>query len=200
MIRVLRQPEPADFDEVVRQPGLAHLRLHGIDPEAVVPKKHPWKECWRNCADPLYNSYSGICAYFGVRIHKKSGGPEPDHFQPKSKVAAKNAYEWNNYRFACHALNNIKGEKEGLIDPFEVGEDWFLFNFIDGGVYPNPQLPQEQQIRVQDTIERLHLSDAASNAERLDAFENYRSSHISRELFARDYPFLFQELSRQGLV
>ncbi len=200
VIRVQRQPEPPDFDEVVRQPGLAYLRLLGIDPDAVVPQKHPWKKCWRACADQLYNSYSGICAYFAVRIHRRSGSPEPDHFLPKSKASSKHAYEWDNYRLACHALNNIKGEKDGLIDPFEVGEDWFLFNFIDGGVYPNPQLPQTVQDRIADTIERLHLSDGDSNMERLEAFEDYRSGRISRALFARDYPFLFQELTRQGLV
>ena len=97
-------------------------------------------------------------------------------------------------------MNNIKLEKEGLIDPFEVGENWFFLNYIDGSVYPNPELPQQLRDRIDDTIDRLHLKDGAANEERLEAIADYRTKQISRELFERNYPFLFQELRRQNLL
>ena len=36
------------------------------------------------------------------------------------------AYEWTNYRFTSARMNSIKRtEDDRVLDPFEVGDDWF---------------------------------------------------------------------------
>ena len=58
MIPVKPQPEPDDFDEKVRQPGLAFLS------QVPNPKTEDWKnyDYWRRSLPDLYTSYNKICA------------------------------------------------------------------------------------------------------------------------------------------
>ncbi len=59
MIRVDPAPEPADFDTLVRQPGLA--QLPGLDP------------LWRDCLPELLAAYHRICACSCFYIHPVTG-------------------------------------------------------------------------------------------------------------------------------
>ena len=200
MIQVHLQPEPHDFDAKVRQPGLEHLRLRNVDPGQRAPQGHRWKPTWRKCAKDLYREYRGICAYFGVRIGQMSGAPEPDHFRPKGKAPARLAYEWNNYRLACQALNQIKLDKVLPIDPFDVEDDWFFLNPLRGNLYPNPDLDDSLKTRILQTIDMLHLSQGAANAERLETIDDYCTGRLTIGILERDFPLIYKELDRQALL
>ena len=67
MIHIDLQPEPADFDIRVRQPGNAFLS------KIPIPNSRRWgkNNYWSRCSAQLYQAYGGICAYSG------SGFQEP---------------------------------------------------------------------------------------------------------------------------
>jgi len=80
VIRVEERPEPAGFDENVRQPGLRWLRekLGGErvprPGRSVVPTRvltsSMLNDCWTACLPDLKRDYGGCCAYAGIEIRE----------------------------------------------------------------------------------------------------------------------------------
>ena len=91
MIRVAPAAEPAQFDERVRQPGLADRHWRRLVPKR--PFRLPFKPYWHRVTDDLLASYNRTCAYLSMYIPKGVGTPSVDHMVAKSK-AWDQVYEW----------------------------------------------------------------------------------------------------------
>jgi hypothetical protein len=199
MIHVELQPEPADFDALVRQPGLLFLHKlpNSSSPDFRKPNNH-----WTKIIPQLRTAYSQICAYCCEYIPYGTGHRQVDHFWPKSKKPYPLAYEWSNYRLACGIVNSRKGTKE-VLDPFRIKDGWFRMKFPSLLIEPAPtsELPTgitRQQIW--DTITNLGLNDRGENIPA-------RKQHIDVYCRNNDFqhlmdmaPFIAKELIRQNYV
>ena len=190
VIRVQPKPEPPDFDEKVRQPG---LRAQQEAPPRTPP-------LWRDeCLFQLWEAYEGICSYLCVFIPQGSGARSVDHFVPKSRRPDL-LYEWSNYRLACSLMNSRKGQFEDVLDPFEIEDGWFVLDLSFLQVLPNPDLDEETRRGVQATIDRLDLNDNECLQARANDYDAYLRNEISLDLLKRWSPFVAREMGRQGLT
>ena len=120
MIPVKPAPEPDDFNDKVRIPGLRAIdEMTGRktvrkgrkrskvaeNPEDIPTKKFP--SYWTRAIDDLRKSYNEICAYSCFRIHSVTGSASVDHMVPKS-IRWDLIYEWKNYRLASGLMNSRK--------------------------------------------------------------------------------------------
>lgn len=199
MIHVVAQPEPASFDKEVRQKGLSWLQRKKLPLDQPVPPKTTIEPYWRHCLDDLHSSYNGCCAYLAVFFERVTGGGSVDHFIAKSQRADL-SYEWRNYRLACSRMNSRKREYDDVLDPFEVETGWFHLEPITGRIYPNPAIPQDQQIAVQATIDRLGLDDAGNREMRARHYQEYREGFYTADFLQKRSPFVWWEAERQGLL
>lgn len=189
MIRVALQPEPDDFDERVRQPGVSAL--------AENPGTFP--TYWSRCAEQLWSSYKGICSYVCVIIPRVTGARSVDHLFPKSKNPDL-AYEWSSYRLACSLMNSRKRDFEDVLDPFEIEDGWFVLELSFLQVLPAPDLDEENRSRIQATIDRLKLNDKDCISARAMYYDAYIAGGLTFEYLEQWSPFVARELVRQGLV
>lgn len=196
MIPIKPQPEPDDFDEKVRKPGLAFLS------KVPNPKTKDWKnrDYWRRSLRDLYDACNHICAYSAQWISRPEGSPTVDHFLPKS-AKPELAYEWHNFRLACLTLNNKKGTELDVIDPFELPVNSFILDFPSLIIKPNPELLYPLKERVISTINRLQLNDYDKCIDgRLEWLKTYYEDNSTFDSLKRKAPFIAYELERQGLA
>jgi hypothetical protein len=194
VIPIKPQPEPDDFDEKVRKPGLAFLS------KVPNPKTKEWRDYWVKSLPDLYKSYNKICAYSAQWISRPEGSPTVDHFLPKS-AKPELAYEWHNFRLACLTLNNKKGTELDVIDPFELPVNSFILDFSSLIIKPNPELLYPLKERVISTINRLQLNDYDKCIDgRLEWLKTYYEDNSTFDSLKRKAPFIAYELERQGLA
>jgi hypothetical protein len=147
----------------------------------------------------MRQAYYGICAYSAQWICSVTGVDTVDHFVPKS-TRPDLAYEWSNYRYSSLKLNSRKGERS-ILDPFKIGAGWFVLTFPALLVKPNPDLGDELQEAVHNTIRVLKLNDddtcVQSRQTWLLAFCHGEITFAHLESKA---PFVAYELVRQNLV
>ncbi len=195
MIHVDQKPEPADFDNEVREPGLAFLK------SSLGLKKVDWKgrEYWRRAIPHLRKAYSSICAYTCHWISVDTGSETVEHFLPKSKYPDL-AYDWANYRLVCSRMNGRKGDHEDVLDPFLVRDGMFELTFPGMLVRPCNGLPRNEREAVEKTIARLKLNDDETSVRaRLKYVLLYCSGDIPLRFLRQHAPFIAKELARQGL-
>lgn len=215
MIRVIPAPPPSNFDTRVRQRGLdAIAELAGDKPsrprrgpkrkqvasrrEDIPPEAFP--PFWREVLPEMLESYHRLCAYLALYIEQATGSPTVDHVIPKSK-AWDRVYEWSNYRLACALVNSRKGDVDAVLDPFEVEDDWFELEFVDCQVKPRTGLSVEIAEKVQDTIDKLGLSEPECCAARREYVEAYLGQQpIPFSYVERRAPFVARELRRQKML
>jgi len=211
VIKVQLADEPPDFDTLVRQPGLraiaelageqsgkrrgrprkpAATSRNGIPPEKFPPY-------WTKVLDELMTAYHEVCAYSCFRIHRVTGSASVDHFAAKSR-AWDRVYEWSNYRLCCGRMNARKREFSDVLDPFEVGDDWFQLELVGFQVLPNPNLSPLQRAAIEETIGRLNLNDHDCRHGRQERAEQYWRQEVSLRILTREAPFVARELMRQG--
>lgn len=212
MIRVLPAPEPADFDEKVRQPGLSAIaELVGEEPlrkrpgpkrekiaerrEDIPPAAFP--PCWTDALDDLLDAYHRICSYVCVYIEKVTGAASVDHLIPKSQ-AWDQVYEWSNYRIACSLMNTRKGATSEVLDPFDVQDGWFALELVGFQIVPGEMLDASTRERVLATIGTLKLNDRACCELRGEYASDYLAGEIKLSYLRRRAPFVARELQRQG--
>ena len=198
MIPVAPAPEPATFDEMVRQPGRRAIceladELPGSKDD-IPPDRFP--PYWRRSLGELLKRYDRICSYLCLYIPRAAGAPSTDHMVAKS-MRWDQVYEWSNYRLACSLMNARKGTAS-VLDPFEIEEGWFALELVDFQVVPGEGLPHDVANRVSETIERLRLSDRICCDARAEYAENYWAKRISLDYLARHAPFVMKELRRHG--
>ena len=196
MIPVACQPEPDDFDELVRTPGKKFLKKLSNSK----PKSRQWEKQnhWKHSLPHLYKAYNGMCAYI-ARWIPRGDNPNVDHFIPKS-VRSDLAYEWSNYRLACPLINTLKKDFQDILDPFTIDNDWFFLDFPSLLMRPNPGLPNQVQQQIWTTIRRLKLNESPFVEDRSDWLEPYCRGIENFSALKRYASFIAYELERQGLV
>jgi hypothetical protein len=192
MIPVIKQQEPADFNEKVRIPGQRFLQKNP-SPNARQFQRHNY---WSHITKDLYRLYQKICAYTGEWFPETS--VSVDHFIPKSQ-GHQLAYEWDNYRLTTGKMNNDKGDKICPIDPFNVQTGWFVLFFPSCFIKPCEELNEINKKRVFDTIGVLRLNSTERTEKRYDIIQDYINNRISFDFLKTYYPYISYELERQGL-
>ncbi len=196
MIYIKPQPEPASFDATVRQPGIRFLSTIPTKPTS-----QEWqdKDYWRKSLPALRSVYNETCAFCARRIAHSTGMGSVDHFDSKDEFP-QSAYEWKNFRYASLRFNGRK-RNERIIDPFEINGDWFQIDFTTMIIRPNPFLDNDLKVKIQNTIVVLKLNeDEDLVKERLQAFRDLQENEISFDYLSREFPFIAQEMQRQGIV
>ncbi len=199
MLRIIPQPEPAEFDAKVRQKGLIHLAAKKIDITQPLPSKTEITNYWVDCLDDLYNSYSGVCAYVAVHFERVTGNGSVDHFAAKS-ARADLAYEWSNYRLSCSRMNSRKNKYDDVLDPFVVNDGDFHLELVSGHIYPNPLLLAPRLDEVTATITRLKLDAPDCRGLRAKHFDEYLKRYFTADYLKRISPLVWYEANRQGLL
>lgn len=122
--------------------------------------KKPSDRKWTNYLSELRRCFHNLCGYCEATCRG-----EVDHFRPKSK-APHLVYAWDNWVFACHDCNHMKGEKWpnfGYIDPCAVKpsqrpEAFFQFDLNLCEIVPMPTLKDRHKARAAQMIEDLDLN------------------------------------------
>lgn len=153
---------------------------------------------WQRTLYDLYSAYDGICAYCSEWIPLTTGGPVVEHFIPKS-IAPTLAYDWTNYRLASQRFNSRKKDHEDVIDPFDVGEHWFILELPGLIIKPDSALSYAKSAFIKSTIKRLCLNDELSIQSRWRWVKDYCHQHIDFDYLLRHAPFIASELERQAL-
>ncbi len=196
MIPVLQQPEPPDFEALVRQPGKVFLQAN--------PNPSSWgnREYWQKALPRMRKAYKKLCSYSAQWIPKATGNHSIEHYLPKDKHPLQ-AYEWDNFRYVSARFNSRKGIK-AILDPFQIGQNWFVIDFTSFFVKPNSDLnflSDSQKQLVRDTIEILKLNDDDDLVEeRKEFFDDYKSQAITFLYLEKKAPFIAHEVKRQGLL
>ena len=195
MIPVQFQPEPDDFEDKVRKPGLAFLN------KVPNPKSEDWKnrDYWRKSLPDLYTSYNKICAYSAQWIPRPEGSPTVDHFLPKS-AKPELAYEWDNFRLASLRMNARKNDFQDVIDPCKLNLGDFILDFPVLSISASFNLSDSLKKQIMDTIDRLKLNDEICKQGRLEWLMPYCETVYPFEYLKKKAPFIAYELERQGLV
>ena len=212
MIPVTPAPEPPAFDKKVRQPGLraiAELVGEQPDPPRTAGRPHSpvaasrdeipagkFPPYWHEMLDDLMESYHQICAYLCLHINRVTGASSVDHAIAKSRRWDL-VYEWSNYRLAYLQMNARKGAAADVLDPFEIGEDWFTLELVGFQVVPGSGLPDDVAKAVKDTIKRLRLNDHEYCEIRAEHAERYLSGKNPLHHLMQHAPFVAMELRRQ---
>jgi hypothetical protein len=199
VIPVEPRPEPAFFDQLVRQPGLRWLEKQGILLDRELPQGTELHPYWRKCLDELHGRYAGVCAYLCVYLEREAGGLGVDHFIAKSRQVAL-AYEWTNYRLASSTMNGRKLDFDTVLDPFTLRPGTYRLELVTGRIFVNPDLDEKARTVAQDTIDRLKLDNAGCREMRARHYEQYRTGQYTQEYFKSYSPFVWAEAKRQGLL
>lgn len=190
MIKVTQKSPPDDFDSRVRTPGLSFLKIIRH------PKGNQWdnKDYWCRILPDMRTAYKSICAYSSLWLlpHEKA---TVDHYVPK-KDAPSLAYEWSNFRLANLWINSCKYIHRDVLDPFLIGDNWFILDFATFIIKPNPELPSDLEEAVLKTIKRLKLNHNDYLDSRQFWFETFRNDISMLEEKA---PFIAYEMKRQGI-
>jgi hypothetical protein len=101
---------------------------------------------------------------------------------------------------AHEKINNIKGDKTGILDPFDVKDDWFFLEIRSCLIKANLMLDKALRSMINVAIDSLTLnSDDRFVQERCDTLIDYAKGEMSMEFLGKRYPFLAKEVRRQGL-
>lgn len=147
--------EPPAFDAKCRKAGGLWL-ARGDNAKAKRPKN-----LWAPFLPALEAGFGNLCGY-GAMWAPTNG--TVDHFvswnTSKKKGKPELAYEWKNYRFASGLMNNIKRTKdERVLDPFEVGANWFEISLPDLQMSITDQVPKTKRQQAEATLDLLGLRD-----------------------------------------
>ena len=176
MIRCEKVPEPGGFDLGVRRPGHAWLAEH---PTASRPRP-----LWRPYLAYLAEGFGHRCGYTAMHIEDGT----VDHYRSCANYPDL-IYEWSNYRFASQRINAVKQSADDrVLDPFEVGDDWFEILLPSLLMVPTERVPIEVRARAAFTLQRLGLRDGAQVIRRREswykAFQRGRISLAGLRSFA----------------
>jgi hypothetical protein len=194
VIRVERQPEPDNFNEEVRVPGLDFIQKTLQAGLSLTKEWNKGNGCfWRKAIPSLEFLYNKICAYSSLWLPPSKG--TVDHYISKSRNNNL-AYEWNNFRLTRLETNRCKGLHTDILDPFEIGENWFTLDFTTFMLHPNQELPNEIKQAVQTTIRKLKLNEDDYVNAREMWYEAFKDNPAK---LAEVSPFIAHETQRQGI-
>jgi hypothetical protein len=188
---VLEQLEYDVFDHEVRRPGLEFLAL------TPRPNNREFRkaEFWTRSISQLRLAYCNMCAY--TSTYMPNGG-SLDHFTPKAHYP-QFAYEWANFRLCDPRVNNWKGSKFGVMDPFAIKEGWFVLGFPECVIRPDRTLSTVHIQRIRETIHILKLNDDDQLVQhRYNLAFQYLTGEVSFDFLRWFCPFVALEIERQG--
>jgi hypothetical protein len=192
MIRFEPSDEPDDFDLRCRQRGLKWLVSH---PEAERPYDY-WSEFKFQLADAFRN----LCAY--TAVFEPMG--TVDHFvswQASRREQPELAYEWNNYRYASQWINSSKSSAGDILDPFEVGIDWFEISLPDLQLHATDKVPAEYQALVAHTLQRLPIvHDERILRVRRQWYQLYENNEMDLALLEKMAPLIAQAVRKRDAL
>jgi hypothetical protein len=123
-----------------------------------------------------------------------------DHFKAIRNSPAELAYEWSSLRRGgWGVIDNHKGN--AVIpedhDPTRLqGDALVLTENLDGLliVVPNPRLPQAEQARLANTVDKLGLNQSAVALARKDCYDDFiaNGTTYGHEFMQERQPFVFQ--------
>jgi hypothetical protein len=192
MIRFKLQTEPANFDARCRKRGLRWLRANPC---------YEGRPCdyWSEFELQLRNAFNGLCGYCAMLVMKA----QVDHFIPVAllKVQGKDtlAYEWSNYRYGEGVLNQKKG-KHKILDPFEVGDDWFEVLLPSLQLVITPNVPRRKRKLAEFTLEKLGLRDSEVVVRyRREWFKMYQERKLTLDGLRQSAPLVARAVERELL-
>ena len=190
MIRFEPAPEPEDFDENVRRPGLAWLAKNP-------PPKRP-KDYWtKGATHALAVAFRDLCAYCAVENIPGT----VDHYR-SCKNTRELAYEWSNYRYCSDRINQCKGTAdEQILDPFEVGDDWFEVLIPSMQLVPTDAIPAQHRDRAIFTLKRLQLIGGRKDdwivRSRRSWYHMYESGGLTLERLEEKAPLIARAIRKR---
>ena len=123
-----------------------------------------------------------------------------DHYLPKTSFP-RLAYEWDNFRLASNRANGFKGCLTDVLDPLQIGDDWFHLDIPSCLIHANRQLHPDIITKVTTTIELLRLNaDDTYVQERCNILIALAKGDIRFEFLRDRYPFLAREILRLDLA
>jgi hypothetical protein len=189
MIHVDPVPEPSDFDAQVRQPGTLWLANSNN------ANRRP-RDLWSPFKPFLADGFHRLCGY--AAMYEPVGTIE--HY-----LSCENhrhlAYEWENYRFCSGWINSSKQTLDDqVLDPYEVGEDWFEILLPSLQLVLTDAVPVEQRSRAAFTLERLHLrDDERVIRQRQQWYLLFQQGMLSLEGLERVAPLIARAVRKQPL-
>lgn len=209
MIPVVEAPEPAEFDDTVRQPGLLALQELREPTKAARrpgPKRKHTPDLWTRALPWMRDAYKRTCAFLGLYIHRGSGRDTVDHFIPRNGPRGNLdlAYEWSNFRYASLDVNRLKGTQP-FVDPFTIQEGWFGLDLMTFEVFARAAIPTGEGAAWAHTVKVLNEPTFCEArrwyherywGQKLDPYDPDEPMPLSTLLVMA--PFVAAELRRQG--
>ncbi len=124
----------------------------------------------------------------------KRGDDTIDHFHPKTNPAFYlDVCKWENLYISCKHCQDSKGSQfeEALLRPDEIEfhfNRYFVYDYIEHTISPNPLASEDEQYRAQKTIEIFDLKHKSLCVSRRHAYQRYVSD---TDPVLSDYNFRF---------
>nr|WP_226590809.1 hypothetical protein [Microseira wollei] len=171
--------EPPEFEQKARQPGNNWLAKN---PE---PKRRP-RDYWSPFKTNLADGFGNLCGYWVM--YEPVG--TVDHY-----LCCENyrhlAYEWNNYPYASAWINSSKGTLDDqILDPFQVGEDWFEIILPSLQLVLTDKVPPEQRQRAEFTLQR----------QRQQWYQLYLDGNLTLEGLEKNAPLIARAVRKQQQI
>lgn len=181
MIRFEPPEEPPQFDSKVRAPGMRWLTNN---PSSTTrPPDH-----WNKCKGELADGFRSLCAYSAM--YEPVG--TVDHFVSCDEDRSL-AYEWSNYRYAAAWINSSKQKLKAsqVLDPFEIGNDWFEIILPSLQLQVSDALPESLRERAEFVLKRLHLrDDERVIRQRREWYRMYQDGELTLEALRAKAPLV----------
>jgi hypothetical protein len=186
MMRFIPVPEPVGFEEKVRQPGRVWLTDH--------PDARRARDYWTPFKPVLAEGFGHLCGY--SVMHEPVGSV--DHYISWHADRSL-TYEWSNYRFASAWINSSKQTAdERVLDPYEVGDDWFEILLPSLQLVITDRVPVEYRARAEYTLQRLHLrNDERVVRQRQEWYRMYRENEITLDGLRKKAPLIARAIAKQ---
>jgi hypothetical protein len=166
VIPVAPVPEPADFDERARKPGIAWLADH---PGAARPR-----DLWSPFRAALAEGFAHRCGYTAMHIPDGT----VDHHQ-SYRTSPELSYEWSNYRYVAGFVNSAK-KTAVVLDPYMVQEGWFEVILPSLQLVMTDKVPAEHRALAEHTLKTLPIvHDERVLRQRRRWLAMYEASEIS---------------------
>jgi len=136
------------------------------------------------------------CAYCDWFPMDTGTDPTIDHFRPKARFPLE-AYHWPNLYLCCRQCQEKDDDhfSDELLRPDEEGyrfERYFIYNYRDGTIGPNPAADEPDRRRAELTRDHFKLNARGRPAARKRTLELFgKLSESDRVGLLPDFPFRF---------
>lgn len=185
MMRFERVSKPARF----RDAEAAGARWLATHPDGRPPDK------WGDFKPDLAEGFRNLCGYSA--LYEPVG--TVDHFVSCDEDRTR-AYDWDNYRFSAAWLNSSKKSLSStdVLDPFEVGDDWFEILLPSLQLVATDVIPPAFRERAERMLTRLHLGDDERVVRQRRAWYRYfTEGRISLDMLAEFAPLVARAVVKQ---